>query len=489
MGKYSKLRACPVLDQEISTVECGEWRNQSIQCVPECTYNPLSKANYDKLREVEDEVDRKSIEFIAQNLSAKEGATFKGLFKNARTYDPSALLAWKLFYERDDLQGKSRFELWRQSGWQGLKNDEIVVLQQSTQSRVALLEVQSLLDETFFEAIDLLGEEPGRRLTIADRGLVRQLVRFETILVMLRPVQDFWRMERFSIRMEDFSPLAPRSVVEGIISHLNGPSDPADYTAWLLEHFKEFVHALVAGVKARKEATLKPLDRDIYVIKFQIQGEVKPLFDILERHPDVAEEECSETEKEGKGESWVWLKPALKERSCVRYVAGRMVIHDEFWTLEVPGKQNADELCQKIEHVFKHALVRVDETIQPFKTQEDDAKPTPSEEVVPPFMLENLQPVALQSMRILPEWIPDGDGDLESRILVEQYREFLESPNPLLNGRTPKQAAQDPGSHESLIRLMKVQISGHEKRNKARGRSDDFNWVLEELGLDELKSE
>ena len=65
-------------------------------------------------------------------------------------------------------------------------------------------------------------------------------------------------------------------------------------------------------------------------------------------------------------------------------------------------------------------------------------------------------------------------------------RTFPDQPVPALGGRTPREAAGDPALRPKLVRLMKSHVRSHDQKNLQTGRDADINWLLRELGLEEL---
>ena len=83
---------------------------------------------------------------------------------------------------------------------------------------------------------------------------------------------------------------------------------------------------------------------------------------------------------------------------------------------------------------------------------------------------------------------PDVRADILSRFHEQHYQQFLDSPIPMLENKTPRQAAKNKGLRPKLIDLMKLHVHGIEKRNQEDPcLSLDIDWVLDELGLEELK--
>jgi hypothetical protein len=84
---------------------------------------------------------------------------------------------------------------------------------------------------------------------------------------------------------------------------------------------------------------------------------------------------------------------------------------------------------------------------------------------------------------------PEVRAEVLSRFHEQHYRKFIDSPVPMLENNTPRQAAKNKSLRPKLIDLMKLHIQGIEKRNHEDPcLSLDIDWVLDELGLEELKS-
>jgi hypothetical protein len=58
----------------------------------------------------------------------------------------------------------------------------------------------------------------------------------------------------------------------------------------------------------------------------------------------------------------------------------------------------------------------------------------------------------------------------------------------MLDGKTPRQAAKNVKLRPKLLELMKLHLNGIERRNRMDTCLDlNIDWVVDELGLDELK--
>jgi hypothetical protein len=106
--------------------------------------------------------------------------------------------------------------------------------------------------------------------------------------------------------------------------------------------------------------------------------------------------------------------------------------------------------------------------------------------LVPPRLLENPDRFLMASSRVpaLPPGISPKDAEQELMRIAE--RAFLDNHIPLLDNRTPREAARDPALRPKLIHLMKHRVRSLDERNLQTGRTDDINWMLRELELTEI---
>jgi hypothetical protein len=83
---------------------------------------------------------------------------------------------------------------------------------------------------------------------------------------------------------------------------------------------------------------------------------------------------------------------------------------------------------------------------------------------------------------------PEIQAQVMRNFHEQHYRQFLDIPVPMLENKTPRQAAKNKGSRPKLVDLMKLHIHGIEKQNQENPFLNlDIDWMLEELGLEELK--
>ena len=170
MSKASKKRACPAVRHEITPAECGEGRGRKYACPAHCLFSPFAPANYTQLLELEAAVDKESLARLDQEAPDR-AALAREIQRASREKSPHtlhALIVWRLFHSTD-ASGRTCAQRWEQAGFPGLKNDGRVLMRGKMGLRLALLEVQRVLDSEQVEVVDLLDAEP-KPFIIRDRG-------------------------------------------------------------------------------------------------------------------------------------------------------------------------------------------------------------------------------------------------------------------------------------------------------------------------------
>ena len=85
--------------------------------------------------------------------------------------------------------------------------------------------------------------------------------------------------------------------------------------------------------------------------------------------------------------------------------------------------------------------------------------------------------------RIYP---PEVEQELIEQFYKHHYTTFLDDKIPALDGLTPREAAKRDDYRERLIELMKGHINTVETLAEDKGIKISIDWVLKELGLEEL---
>jgi len=83
---------------------------------------------------------------------------------------------------------------------------------------------------------------------------------------------------------------------------------------------------------------------------------------------------------------------------------------------------------------------------------------------------------------------PEIYHELMNKLMDEHYHKFIDGLVPQLRGHTPREAAGIPELRPALVDLMKGHIRNNESLAKEKNNVPyDLSWLLDELGLEELK--
>jgi hypothetical protein len=490
MSKASKLRSCPALNRTISPADCGEQRQSRLACPADCAHNPFAATNYSQLLEIEDRLDRSTMEkFLAlapdRAANERELAQAKGQGLHAL----HAFYEWRLFFATD-ANHTTFARRWEQSGFAELKNDERVLLRAKMQTRIALLEVHRVFAGGRIEAVDLLSASPAPMI-LQDRSLAGMATRFATLLSWVFPLPHYWRLSGTAVMIPEVADFSAPEIVREIVRHLGGPQTDAKMRRWLAEHFLKFDTAQHAVSRLRHRQMLASLDAKFGKAVYELRAPFAQCRDLLEAVPEVSPDDLSDAEiNEGFAEARVWFDAAPKTRHLMppggQLVLGRVLLGQSLWRLETMGAEKLSRLRAQFERQLGERVRFSAERVDDLAAQMSANEPAVDESLAPPRLLENPRQIALTSSRI-PALPPDmSPKDAESELMRAAERGFLDDTIPALDNHTPREAARDPALRPKLIQMMKLRVRSQDERNLETGRTDDINWLLRELNLDEI---
>jgi hypothetical protein len=487
MGEAKKRRSCPAVGREIASAECGENRLSRYACPESCPFNPFAPANYSALLATEDRLDLMSVKRLAGEDPAGSAAILDAQRTHA-AHGMHAATVWRLFFKRDagdrTLAGR-----WEAAGFPGLANDERVFMRGKMRTHVVLLEVRRIFDAERFEAVDLL-DAAGAPMVFVDRSMAGRAVRFTTLLTWAYPLPHFWRMSGTGIMMSDLGPFAPLEMLEACLAHLGGPAEREGQRRWLAENFPKIDAALAATGLERRRQMLAAMDACWTAATYELCVPGHKARAVLDAEADVDDEPLSPEERmQGFQRAVVWLDrrpPPVSAVAATQTILGRVLLGAKEWRIEAMGAARFERLRVAFE-------ARMGDRVKFSRQRRDDLagklaaeEPPPDLALVPPRLLENPSSFDLSSSRVAGPPPGDSIADYESAMLAEHRRAWIDGPLPMLNGRTPREAADDPGLRARLIEIVKGQVRQVDQRNLASGRADDINTFIRELGLAEI---
>jgi hypothetical protein len=480
------------LGRDISPAECGGQRQSRLACPENCPHNPFGPANYSQLLEIEERLDRKTMEALV--AVGPDGASIRRDLARAErqgAHAIHALFAWNLFFATGADQ-TTFAKRWEQSGLTELKNDERVLLRGKIQMRIALLEIHRVFDGGRVEAVDLLSPDQVPMI-FQDRSMAATAARFSTLLFWIFPLPHYWRLSGTATAIPDVPDFSASEIVRETVRHLGGPLTEPEMRRWLAEHFVEFDNALRTIARLRRRLMFAGMDAKFGKAVYDLSASFLECRERLDALPEVKPDDLSETEEdEGFAEARVWFDHPQERNQLAlpggKPVLGRILLGQSSWRLETLGSDKLSRLRRQFEKHLGDGVRFSRERVDDLGAQMDDsgADAVLDETLAPPRLLENPEKILMASSRLpaLPPGVSPEEA--ENQWMRAAERAFLDENVPALSGRTPREAARDPALRPKLVRLMKQRVRRHDERNLETGRTEDINWLLRELNLQEL---
>jgi hypothetical protein len=486
-------RSCPALGGMICSACCGSKRNSVIRCTAECPHNPFGVDNYDEWLKLDGSWGTKCFGYIADHYDYSEHSFNKELRKYMLAegsgdedliFDAAPLLMHsKLFWEpfRDV---PCLAVLWEHEGWKGLNNDERVMMAFRRNSYPVILEIQEKINDTAIRCIDLLDPEK-KAFTVYDRSTAARFGRFSRSVTLVCQFPYYSRVGPSGIELHHdltdsfVKEMETRSAEQGI--------SVRDY---MRQHFVEACRLVYSMGLKRRENLIDSLDISEWKAVYSLNISRDEIAKVLSMKPEF---ELQEPESTGVMEySWVRRgeskklekkMPALfqhPDESSGVGTLGRLRLRADQLEVIVFGSQKFRFARKMIEKYLGAYITFQTET-------ENDLK-----EGLRRRMKEKeqrIEPDMDEKMEREDEVPPEVRVELLNKFHEQHYRQFLDTPVPMIENKTPRQAAKEKKLRPKLIDLMKLHIHGLEKRNREDPLLNlDIDWVLDELGLEELKS-
>lgn len=479
---------------------CGSKRGTDINCVSDCSYYPFSLKGYDLWLNIDSKLILKMIAYTidtrGKNYFAKVANSMvfneeSELPERVKETSAVSALFFILFVEKDK-EGKILAEYWKNSGWNGLTNDEQVMMKYKMNCRATIIEIQKIPDAQSMECVDLLDPQRGA-FVVFDRNTAARVVRFSRLFVWLIHYQYFSRVESNGIEIPDFIFEEFMDLLkEGYNKKYNTlrNSSIKDFLSKKFGMYGELINDLALE---KRKAVLKRMDLHQCKAWYKIKGKFDEVKAVLDNHPDFQQRDKEHDEKQCDEEYYYdWLRkgeskalenemnPAFRhddERYGVG-ILGNISLSREMLVVEVFSEQKFKFAKKIIKKYFKKSLVLHNECIVDLAKQmanKNENNGMDDEQ----FSLKTAAP---------KERVPE---EIQRKIMNDfyrqHYRRFLDEQIPALDNLTPRQTAGNPIARQKLVKLMKEHLKSIEIQNKGNNYAITIDWVLNELNLPELK--
>ena len=486
MGRADKFRDCPAAGRNITGQECGSKRGTVYDCPSSCPHFPWTVENYDQALEIVRRFDGKLLDFFGKTLG--RSAVMPRLRPDAVKDEVDEMefiqRCYREFYRAEVRPGKTLFDVWRDEGWVGLRNDEIFLAGHAVRTRATILEVRRVIDGLQCECIDLVAGD-GVPFTVCDRGLASGARQYQAFCAWLTPGPFFERVQGVAFPLPS-SPESARAVALRHIESLGGPVEgAAEITAWLGDNMSDLVRSVNEEAAARMERVWQNLDVKQCVATYRFEGRVDDLglsgredFDEIPPDPEEIAERgphrCFVWLRAGPSQAWEkFLPEALRGGGIGPGVGmwGHLRIFDGRAEISAMSAMHFEPMKEMLAEFFGDRFVFEREFVG------DIAKQTGAAMHGQQSGECNAGPAAALS---------PGVAEATQSMIRAHYAKFLREPVPALDGLTPREAAAKPEMRGRLVDLMKGHLQSVDDLGRRNGDVYDIGWVLEDLRLHEL---
>ncbi len=263
---------------------------------------------------------------------------------------------------------------------------------------------------------------------------------------------------------------------------------------FLSENFGECCDAITNMARDTLENMARNLDAHQIVSSYRIQGERSEIEAILKSKPEFRLDDALRKEDDHPTTvRYVWQR--VGESKKIEKEMPDMFRHEEgdmavgiLGTVKLFSDQFVLETISKQKHKFAKKMVKkywgkrlvlekeatVDLAKHAIKSaREGWDKRVNGEEVERPPRQSSVP--------------PEVEAEILRTTMTEHYQKFIDMTVPLLDGMTPREASKVPKMHPKLVELMKIHLHGLHKMRVEKSLEIDVDWLLDELGLEELK--
>lgn len=513
-----RARPCPVLNGPISAADCGRQRGRRLACPASCPFYPFAPAGYELWLKVEAEWFRKALDRVVRvwgrdRLRAQ--MKWEELPLDAESAVVEAALnraLHRLLFHETGPEGRSVAETWEAAGWTGLNNDEQVMTRHRRATRLALLEVQRVRSERELECVDLL--EPARPpFLVLDRQLAPRVVRFTRLLTGLTDYPHFAAPVPPTLEVPPvlwsawWAWLRQRAGVDA------GPAAPAppDLRAFLDTHLREAVERLNELHRDHRAEVFDQMGLFQYLARHRLEEPAEALAAALREHPAFRPADLPPLPQLGPPlAAFEWRDatapspaPTLADQpdpardpqvlGVFRLYPGFLVVETNTRARHARAREFVEREFAGRVHFLDEAQIDLSHLLQTWRQRA--ALVAAAENAIFGTAADPEGPEAEARTGAVAAPAPTAPPAAEPEPTAEQlraehearYRQLLDRALPELDGLTPRQAVADPVRRPRVVELFKTHLYNLERRNRREPVPLSLDWVVEELGLVELR--
>ena len=490
-GKKGR-RLCPGVKRTICSACCGAKRNSEITCTSDCNHSPFSTTGYDLWLKIDGILSTKYMRYIATNYDRDK---FEDLIKDMSFGDTptedsfivaAGAAAYNILFVKRDKKGKTLSDKWESQNWEGLNNDEKVMMKHLKDSRVTIIEVQKILDHQAMECIDMLDNER-KSFILYDRKTAARAIRFSKFLSWLTHFPNFSRSAHGGMEITDFIINEFIDAIEGDTKRKPRKSKDFRLKDYLSENFGRCCQFAIDLALEKHKALLNNIDVHQCIAVYDIKTNPIEIEQILEKYPEFIWEDKDPEEGDPpdtlyyswlrRGESKAIEKDMNsafqhEDESMGVGTLGNIRLYPDKLVIETFSKQKYEFAKEMVTKYFSSLVTLKNEKIVDLAKQ-----------------IAN-KPIDERTEEKIEKKLPMSPEDEQKIIQLlyeDRYKKFLDEKIPAINNQTPREASKNPKMRSKLIELLKTHIKSIERINRDKRININIDWVLDELGLSELK--
>lgn len=513
-GKYGK-RPCPALGGTISPSDCGIRRGSELACPSDCPYFPFGRPNDNLWLRVDDSWAKKAVDYLVgrwpltrlQELVRRLTVPMPDPDLELQCATRIAILH-ALFLIKDD-GGKTLAERWEAENWAGLNNDERLMMRCQREARPTVVEVQRVVDHQTIECIDLL-DQARKPFLLIDQGIAPRTVRFSRVFAWLAHYPHFCRVAANAAEIPH--PAWPEwwdTVTQRHRSALSTRPE-LDLKTHLAETVVACTRLIAELVDAHRQRLLANPELQHCRSLFRYSCPPKDLEQVFRGSPDfLPDPEPTPTSGPTYCASYRWVRrgeSTAVDPESARSARGQTTgdddadvplghaqIFEDHVVFETLSRRRHDFLRGLVERQFGSLLSFETESFRNFATilaERERREQTVAAAEQHAYADELLESAAVDEAEETSPGTPSPDVSRRTTLQAEianTYRDFPDKPLSALGGVSPRAAAADPERRPQLVEVMKAHVCGLANRSRREGMKLDIDWLLDELGLQELK--
>jgi hypothetical protein len=514
-------RLCPAMNGLISVADFGAQRGSKLNCPADCPFYPFSPKGYDLLLKLNESLGPKAIGYAVRHLGAdrfKKPAKPRFSRKEDDMTDVvlanSHALFSALFFERDPA-GCTLADRWEAEGWTGLDNDQRNMMQHGRHSYVTVMEVQKILDHQSTLCVDVFSPSLPA-FVLMDRTCTPTLARFTRLLAWIFHYPHFSCLGGASIQIEFYIWPFWNEILEKRLIQEQAIEPDLTLREFLTQDFIWAIDVLSElGLDYRRRA-FQSVDFYHCVATYRLLGAAPAVAAVLQNKPDFAPLPLQKDEGFALPlAKFTWLRrgeSAQIEQSMIGVfrhsnqsrsvgTVGNVRLYRDKLIIEAFSKRKYFFARQMLDK-YLGALIRFEEECITDAAHLEMRKQQPIK--VSPEVMEVLDrafsgpyPHGIQvdaSWVIAPETTMGDPAETilsqktaAERTLQYQLMSMLDDRIPMLHNHTPRECARDASLRPLLIEWIKGYIHNLDATCLRDGVRMNVDWVLNELGLTELK--